>query len=160
MSEKNIIQIRCPESGDTVYIRLMPDGADESRADREMFDMARRMGIRVREVKNQNELCEKAVIFNAGLDDRVVEIAKSFVRESFLENCPDLEPMEIHLETEDGKAFWEILSADRQTYRAEADIGEIKKLEKEYASFLPGPADEPYVIDAAWAADFLDRMFG
>lgn len=160
MSEKNIIQIRCPESGDTVYLKLMPDGADEGHADKEMFDMARQMGIRVREVKNQNELCEKAVIFNAGLDDRVVEIAKSFVRESFLENCPDLEPDEIYLEIADGKAFWEIIADDGQTYRAEADIGEIKKLENEYARFLTEPADEPYVIDAAWAADFLDRMFG
>ena len=160
MSEKNIIQIRCPESGDTIYIRLMPDGADESHADREMFDMARRMGIRVREVKNQNDLREKAMIFNAGLDDRVVEIAKAFVRESFLESCQGLEPMEIHLETEDGKAFWEIMADDGQSYRAEADTGEIRELEKEYSGFLPGPADEPYVIDAAWAADFLDRMFG
>lgn len=103
---------------------------------------------RSRIVTCQHQLREKAMIFDAGLDDRVVELAKIFCLADAAENIPDLHPMSIFFNIHGGEPVLEIYGEEKMV-RAEIPDGLYEHLMEEFAEELED--DVHYIVDADWA---------
>lgn len=99
---------KCPSCGqnnlakyDTLYhdpaekvmIWLLPDGIEISEAQMNSITLhAKAIGdYRLRKVKDTGSLMEKVLIFDAGLDDAVIEICKYVTRMEIVSKTPDKE---------------------------------------------------------------------
>lgn len=129
---------------------VMPEAVEE--AERIADYMRERMDFcRFRIVTSQTDLREKTAIFNAGLDDRVVEILKLLVMAQIHDQVegkgvhgvyfvPGDEPV-IEILMKDGNGH---LPVSMETYR---------DLEQKVLPLLR--TDREYFIDQNWAAEFL-----
>lgn len=113
----------------------------------------------VRIVRTQNELREKIAVFDAGLDDRIVEIYKIFVLAAFQKDNPDFEEIELLYYRDDSKNFLQIIADGKSRGVAEIPDASYEKLCQRYADKIPDiRKDGPY-IDRQWALEAmgLDR---
>lgn len=104
----------------------------------------------VRFVRDYGELLEKISIFDAGYDDRIIEIIKTlYAGEMASENVPfDY----IEFITENGESsfnFYELNADDH--YIIDLDEQEYKNVEAEYKGKLPNE----FVVDHIWGMEFL-----
>ncbi|MDE7389750.1 MAG: CpXC domain-containing protein [Lachnospiraceae bacterium] len=115
---------------------------------------------RQRIVTDQNHLREKAIIFDNGLDDRIIELAKFAFAGMALGKCPGDKIADIFF-AKNGDGFrFEIY-----TQKGNAMTGEFSK--KMYDDFLSLymksgrslSVNNEYIIDQAWAADIF-KDFG
>lgn len=110
-------------------------------------------GYRMRVVSDADELQEKAVIFENGLDDRVIEIIKLMFRTEAARKFPDYAPDGVYFTAEDGKYGMEF-TGDEPLY-AEMPEGMYEEIRDCYAGRLAAAGDELCTIDAEWALAFL-----
>lgn len=140
---------RLDESAAEIYQMLTKDDPEDM-----VQDMLRNHYL-IRIVRSQNQLREKIAIFDAGLDDRIIEIYKIFILHTVQEKDPDSKDIEIlyYKEPTEGQDFIQII-ADGKTY----GVVELKKstydeLYDEYRDRLPDiRKDGPY-IDRSWALE-------
>lgn len=103
-------------------------------------------------VASKNELREKLFIFDAGLDDRAIEIIKVFYAKKFQEDNPEINVDEIRFEVgenhEIGLVFYAEggLVASCQIGRDFYDI-----VMKKYVSKMPDIRKDEIIIDWDWA---------
>ncbi len=142
---------RLDESTAEIYQMLTKDDPEDM-----VQDMLRNHYL-IRIARSQNQLREKIAIFDAGLDDRIIEIYKIFILRTVQEknlDCKDIE-MLYYKDPTEGKDFIQII-ADGKTY----GVVELRKttydeLYNEYRDRLPDiRKDGPY-IDHSWA---LEKM--
>ncbi len=110
-------------------------------------------------VRSVNQLLEKLAIFDAGLDDRIVELCKAFILSEYLKQHPDSTGPELLMfnDEEQGHIIQIIDNGKTTGYTALAD--EFYALIKE--KFSPRLKDirddnEP-IINQAWALKFLSE---
>ena len=129
---------------------------EEKSLDMNSIDVAKAIGTRVRIVDSQQSLREKTAIFNAGLDDRVVEIAKAATALHLSKiNGIYIQKMFLNV-LGDGKYRWELVIDGKRAY-AECSKSLFKEIETVYSEDLSSEKDEPLVVDMNWALDILEK---
>ena len=107
---------------------------------------------RHRFVKTQNDLREKAIIFDADLDDRVVEIMKLFVMKKIKADSPDAKVKELHFYASDnGHGFVAICEDNSFTLDSAPDFYSFIK--EKYGEKLREVGDKDYLVDHDWVAN-------
>ena len=109
-------------------------------------------------VRSQNQLLEKLAIFDAGMDDRLVEICKVFMMAEFMKQRPDAGIVEMLMYTnEDQKHIIQALGNGKSMGGAELSDGMYNAVKKQFSSGLKDIRDDDPIIDQKWALDFLSR---
>jgi len=127
----------------------------ESVDNLKMIDGMAQAGYRFRFVRNENELREKALIFDCNLDDRIIELLKVTFRTQFHEDHPDVGIVDILFYCDPSYKMI-ILAEDGNTYviEFEKDI-HYKTLESIFSQISDNSKDS-IVIDQEWATSFSE----
>lgn len=119
------------------------------------LEFAKLMQNRIRIVTTQEELREKTLIFNAELDDRVVEVAKLICEEQLTNQLNGEKIEKMFLNINDNEYRWELIINGKQAFVG-TKRETLNKLETQIADRLPSYEDEPFIIDRDWAFGFLE----
>lgn len=109
--------------------------------------------FRKRIVTNANALREKAIIFENGLDDRVVEIIKLIFLAEAMDQHPDAHISEAYLMVENGRYALQFIGDKPLEADLPAEL--YAGIQAKFAKRLKAIGDAEYVVDAKWAMDFL-----
>ena len=113
-------------------------------------------GYRKRIVTDQNTLREKAIIFEHGLDDRVIEIIKFIYLANASDSFPEAKIKTIYFLMEDDK-YTLALIGDSQL-SAEIPNNMYDEVKAEFAERLETADDNGFIaVDIRWAMDFLKK---
>ena len=116
----------------------------------------RMIGSEVRIVMSQNELREKAMIFNSGLDDRIIEIVKLLTLEEMGDQLQGRNVDAIYFDKRDD-AYCFTLFLDGQQASVGINIDSIKTLADSMKQSL-AEANQEYVVDRDWAERFISAL--
>lgn len=109
----------------------------------------------IRVVRSQNELIDKIRVFDAGLDDRIIEIFKLYVYVTFLKDNSDCREIETLFYRDDGKNYVQINADGKYQGISEMQDDMYSRIADEYEKALPDiRKDGPY-IDRQWALDMI-----
>lgn len=109
-------------------------------------------GYRKRIVRTLNDLREKIFIFDAGLDDRVVEIFKVFCIIQLKQSDPDFQADEAYFYKRDGEMGFQFLREGKAFGEVAIDPADYEDLAKTAADILTKEEQQNnYVIDTEWA---------
>jgi len=110
-------------------------------------------------VRSQNQLREKAFIFDQGLDDRVIEMMKLFMRIHLSKANPELEIEEMFLEiAEDGPESFAIRLADGHWGSTDFAQDMYDSIYNDF--FKDVDENRSYIVDANWAISILQSRKG
>ena len=130
-----------------------PDGIQE--AEKACNDILG-YGMRARIVTSQNELREKAMMLNDGLDDRLVEILKFFVFPQIQEHLSDHQIEHVYYDGTNGKFDLAIL------YDNGSAVMTVPREQYEEIKQKIGPLlddkNTPLIVDQDWAVNFLGSI--
>ena len=110
-------------------------------------------GYRKRVVCNQNSLREKAIIFDSGLDDRVIEVIKLLYYTNAKRQFPDNNIEAVYIMIKDGNMSVQIL-ADTPLY-ADIPAEVYDDMCKQVAANLKVVGDDAFIVDMEWAKRVL-----
>lgn len=111
-------------------------------------------GCRKRTVTDQNTLREKAIIFENGLDDRIIEIIKLMYLFDINESYPEANIMDVFFSVRDGKYVLEFLG--NKMFSTEVAPEVYSGIKSDFAAKLIAAGDSSN-IDISWASAFLDN---
>lgn len=112
----------------------------------------------LRIVRSQEELIEKIRIFDAGLDDRIIEIFKVYVFQLVQENNPGANEILLYFFALDGKNYIQVFVNGQPSGSSEISDELYNQLDENYADELsPLRKDEPF-INREWALRKLGLM--
>ena len=135
------------DEADGVYTALrLTDALTGNNEDYELQKMRKRI------VTCPHQLREKVLIFDNGIDDRVIELVKFFCIENAKENIPDFYPIGAAFNVKNGKFVIDLVGEDG-TITAMIPDGFCELLEHDFADVLE--EDDEYVINDLWAMDVL-----
>ena len=107
-----------------------------------------------RVLSGRYELLEKIAIFDAGLDDRIIEIFKIYILVGFQKDNPDCKKIEM-LYFKDDKNYVGVFADGKPKGTAEIPDTFYDELYQKYAGQIPDiRKDGPY-IDRQWALQTL-----
>lgn len=113
-------------------------------------------GYTKRVVASQNQLLEKLAIFDAGLDDRIVEVIKVIFRVQMQENHKDISVDEIFYYTEqDGSYRIQFMNEGQGVATASFDKEMYQEIVDEFNSKIQDALEDDIVIDTEWALQKL-----
>lgn len=146
-----------------LMIYLLPDQTEEALAklnaqqkswSEDMLKAARVCTMRA--VRSINELAEKIKIYDAGLDDRFVELAKAFVFAQFLKQTPGCQVVQVLFERQEEKDGLVIFSKEGKQYWVEFPEGLYDEVVSMFEDKVKTSADTEYtLIDAGWSMKIL-----
>ena len=112
-------------------------------------------GYSFRAVHDFNELREKVIIWDEGLDDRAVELYKAVMYEHLTEEGNDIR--KIFFLADKSGYFFELFMSDGKVGRVAIDKAMYDRFEKEYGKSIAGNTGNSRfsVIDLAWALKTL-----
>ncbi|MCH5325484.1 MAG: CpXC domain-containing protein [Eubacterium sp.] len=110
-------------------------------------------GYHKRVVTDRNTLREKAIIFEHGLDDRIVEIIKLFYLAQGDEQLKDANITDIYFLVSDNKYILEFIGDKR--FSAEMPDGMYENIHNSFAERLEAAGDNDTTVDLDWAKKFL-----
>jgi hypothetical protein len=146
-----------------------PTDKDQENADRDMADgqdkfkaMVEKAGYVLRLVRSKADLLEKIAIFEAGLDDRLMELTKAAALAQVGEKDKDFTVTESHFGTaDDGSLRLNLIDGThgQQAYVDFANgLGQLYgQFEKNFAADLPAEDAVLARIDADWTQQFLNK---
>jgi len=109
-------------------------------------------GYRKRIVRSLNELREKIFIFDAGLDDRVVEIFKVFCIIQLKQNDPAFQADEVYFYHRDDEMGFQFLLDGKGFGEVAIDPADYEEIAKNSADILAkADGEKLYLIDTEWA---------
>jgi hypothetical protein len=109
-------------------------------------------GYRKRIVRSLNDLREKIFIFDAGLDDRVVEIFKVFCIIQLKHEDPDFQADEAYFYSREGEIGFQFLREGKAFGEVANDPADYEDLAKNAADILTKDDQAPnFMIDTEWA---------
>ena len=172
LMEGTLFRVECKNCGNRSYLnyailyhdmthRAMVYYVDESSVEQTketMIASEKAMGIempgyRKRIVTDQNTLREKAIIFEHGLDDRVLELIKLVLQESTGKQFPNANIAAVYFLVENGKFILEFIGDE--PLRADIPASAYDGIKNKFADRLTAAGDEECIIDRRWAAGFL-----
>lgn len=111
-------------------------------------------GYSVRIVSSQETLREKAMIFESGLDDRIVEIMKLFVLANARDQFPEAIIEAIFFSfVRDEELVFELAGA--KTLGANIPFAAYQKLREDYESRLELVGNKERIVNLEWAVNFI-----
>lgn len=110
-------------------------------------------GYRKRIVTDQNALREKAIIFEHGLDDRVIEIIKLIYLANASKQFPEADIKEVYFLVSDGEYILEFVG--NSPLSAEIPTGMYDSIKTDFAERLETAGNEEPIINIGWASEFL-----
>lgn len=108
-----------------------------------------------RVVHSQNQLREKAYIFDMGLDDRVVEIMKVMIGAHLSQTNPDFEIGEMFLEITKGKPERFVIRLKNGVLGNSPFTQKVYDAVKEEYIDSKGDGKREYIVDMNWAVECL-----
>lgn len=117
-----------------------------------LFAFGKASPIRRRFVRSPAHLCEKAEIFSAGLDDRVVEVIKLYLTEQVRHSHPEKIINDV-LFFPDGEEYGLLFLCPD----GDMTVKLSKKKFEQAAAQFSFPEPSPDTVDAAWALNFLTK---
>ena len=133
------------------------DSRDSINVFSEFMSSFYKNGIRI--VDSQNKLREKVSIFNAGLDDHVIEIYKYSLIVMFLHQNPEvkLSRSAYYCHSEDEPQF-QLIAEDGNNYFAPFDEDLYEKIEAAYSESRTDAGDDgnSAVVDYEWAQKYIE----
>ena len=106
-------------------------------------------------VKSQNALREKALLFNYGLDDRVMEILKGLSVSGAKKEHPDLQIVEALYLTQGGRWILQILG--NKNMSAEISMVKYDEIRRKLGDAIEDTAIENYEVDVDWSIRALQN---
>ena len=106
--------------------------------------------VRRRIVRNGNSMREKAIIFEAGLDDRIIEIMKLFYVSATSDQNPDMAISSCFFCIVDKEWKFELATLDGRAFSIDIPRDIYKQFEKEYGEKIK-EVGETYFVDADYA---------
>ena len=107
-------------------------------------------------VTSANQLVEKIQIFDAGKDDRVMELVKLLATDSILKNDPDIEFDELRFAVEDGTNLLVLINKGEVTGAVNID-NTYEFASSHYNDFKNLRDDEDIVINQEWILNKLSE---
>ena len=105
----------------------------------------------IRLVRSQNSLREKIQIFDAGLDDRLIEISKIFIWAMYNEENPDSKNVELFYYKKDGEDCLVIFDDGKHVATANITKELYDSLASDFGSGLIDIRKDTPIIDGNWA---------
>ena len=127
----------------------MPDDVEET--EKIMARTSKLLSCRNRIVTDQLTLREKAAIFNAELDDRVIEVLKLIILLQVKEQLAGREIMATYFHPGEEPVFEIVTDGDSGFVPVTMEMYE--KVAEEFCN--PLPEDDEYIIDQDWAQEFI-----
>ena len=146
-----------------------PTDKEQENADRDMADgrdkfkaMAEKTGYAFRLVRTKADLLEKIVIFEAGLDDRLMELTKAAALAQVGEKEKDFTVTESHFVTADDSSLRLSLVDEKRGQQAYVDFTNglaqlYGQFQQHFADDLPAEDAVLARIDADWTRQFLNK---
>ena len=135
----------------TDYFKTSKNREDESKIDR---------ACRQRIVRDAFRLREKLMIFDSGLDDKIVEIAKLAFSQNVQKQNPKEKIAAAFFSNEGGEDHIEIYSAGGGAFTVALSDDIYKTLEDTYSGKASFAEDRVYIIDDVWALNLLREYNG
>jgi len=132
-----------PESAERAYESIQKLLAEEG-------EKALPSDYTIRVVKSQNALREKALLFNHGLDDRIMEILKGLAVVNIHRDHPGIEIKEALFLTANCKWLVQLLS-DKQPMNAEIPMAKYDDIRRKMGQIIEDTEIENHTVDANWA---------
>ena len=115
---------------------------------------------RQRIVRDEFRLREKIMIFDSGLDDKIVEIAKLAFSQNVQKQNPKAKIAAAFFSNEGGEDHIEIFSADGSAFTVKLTEDIYKTLDDTYSGKASFAEDRVYSIDDVWALNLLREYNG
>ncbi len=122
----------------------------EDEAGMHVFEDMPLSSYHLRVVKDWNDMREKVVLFERGMDDRVVEIMKHIRMEQLQEKNPKLAIESIYYQPQDGGKFI-VLGHDAALAAIRFDKGLYRAIYRQILPQIDPQLISCFLIDAAWA---------
>lgn len=140
-----------------VMVHCVPE-EDVEKAYKEFVESENAFGIKLpkytkRIVTNHNSLREKAIIFEHGLDDRVIEIIKLFYYANASKQFPEANIRDVFFLVVDGKFILEFIGD--KPLSAEISDGMYDRIKADFAEKLEASEDDDVIINIGWASKIL-----
>lgn len=154
------------DMGKALMIYLLPgqteDALEKLNAQQETWseDMLKAAKVcTMRAVRSINELAEKIKIADAGLDDRFVELSKTFVFAQFLKQNPGFTAVQVLFERQEDKDGLIIFSKDGKKFWAEFPEGLYDEVVSMFEDRVKKESKTEYeLIDANWSMKILSNI--
>jgi hypothetical protein len=112
-------------------------------------------GYKMRVVKNHNDLVEKAMIFNCGLDDRVIEYLKLLYQVALSQKNPDLTNIDIRFCYDDFSYKLIVFSDNETICTINIDMKTYAKAAKDIHHEMNEKSKDCFLINQDWAKSLL-----
>jgi len=130
-------------------------GTDADRA----LDDTKLTGVRRRLVTSRESFLEKQMIFEGGLDDRLIEIMKVFVFAALKKNHPEMEADKILFDLgSDGNHYFRVLDGKETIAIRAFERPDYNEIRMHIGDRLAAFSENVPVIGAKWAAETLGAM--
>lgn len=119
--------------------------------------LSKALGYRIRVVTSQYDLREKTAIFNAGLDDRVVELMKYVVVTDNMDKLGGREIEYVLFDPDGDDSMLEVLTDDGAVSYMQEVMPVYETIEEHIGDMLASMPDEEQ-IDLFWAREFVKSL--
>jgi predicted RNA-binding Zn-ribbon protein involved in translation (DUF1610 family) len=107
-------------------------------------------------VYDMNQLREKLMILDAGLDDHVIELMKVFIMAEILKHKPDHQIVDFFFHTENGENSFAI-RFDNDTWGSTEFIkASYDQIADQFKTIIA--VDDEFIIDSEWAVNTIDKQ--
>lgn len=114
-----------------------------------------RHGYMIRIVRSMDELLEKLAIIDAGLDDRLVELYKLFLRASLQNRQPEKANSDIRFCRDGDRYLLRLHSNSESLDCAEFSMGTYELIRDQFAPALPEEDVQEPIVNLQWSVGFL-----
>lgn len=119
-------------------------------ADNEMMKMILDKGYLIRVVRSREALLEKLAIFDAGFDDRIMEIIKMLYLSQLEEPGDSVEAYFVNV---DNKKFFEFVSQRKGIAHVDFDEKVYTNVKRDFIDKIPSINNDDLIIDHSWAVE-------
>ena len=107
-------------------------------------------------VYDMNQLREKLMILDAGLDDHVIELMKVFIMAEILKHKPEHQIVDFFFHTENGENSFAI-RFDNDTWGSTEFIRDsYNQIADQFKTIIA--VDDDFIIDSEWAVNTIDKQ--
>lgn len=106
-----------------------------------------------RVVVTQNDLREKAAIFDAGLDDRIIELVKLFFGANAVRQYPDIQIEDVFFLADGDNWLLEFISEPPLTAKLPKDL--YDRIQADFREQLDSAGNDALTVDRRWAMKLL-----
>ena len=112
-------------------------------------------GYKIRVVKNHNDLVEKAMIFNCGLDDRVIEYLKLLYQTAIFQKNLNLTSIDARFCYDDSSFKFVVFSNDEFICTINIDMEMYAEIAKDIHNEISEKSKDCFFINQEWARSLL-----